>query len=92
MHIRSYMLSNTSILSNILVGTLGRSVRKMFIVCKVLFRTFDDIQKKYNKQETCETLFLSVANETVLRSRFTLFHVRDSLTLIFAIVRVSESR
>ena len=46
MHIRSYMLSNTSILSNILVGTLGRSVRKMFIVCKVLFRTFDDIQKK----------------------------------------------
>ena len=36
MHIRSYMLSNTSILSNILVGTLGRSVRKLFIVCKVL--------------------------------------------------------
>lgn len=86
------MLSNTSIQSNIHVGTLGRSVRKMFIVCKVLFRTFEDIQKKYNKQEACEALFLSVANETVLRSRFTLFHVRDSLTLIFAIVRVSESR
>ena len=49
-------------------------------------------KKKYNKQEACEALFLSVANETVLRSRFTLFHVRDSLTLIFAIVRVSESR
>ena len=32
----SYMLSNTSIQSNIHVGTLGRSVRKMFIVCKVL--------------------------------------------------------
>ncbi len=49
-------------------------------------------KKKYNKQEACEALFLSVANETVLRSRFTLFYVRDSLTLIFAIVRVSESR
>ena len=80
----SYMLSNTSIQSNIHVGTLGRSVRKMFIVCKVLFRTFEDIQKN--------TISRKPARHCFCPSRMRRSYDRDSLSFMFAIHSLSYSR